>query len=476
MDIKRRDFIRSSGMLAIAGGASAAFGAGCDGANRPETAGVVRVSQDVPVLGDYDVCVVGAGPGGVGAAIAAARAGKRTILVEHYGYPGGVGTNCNSPTFFYDSYKGQQYIKGIADEFIRRLAKRGAAWYNTKDERYQPDYSRPIGDGPIIDRVRTRVEDMRVAYHDFLDEVGVEKLFYTHLTGVVRDGGRITAAIVDCLEGPRAIRAKMFIDATGSAHLVHRAGGRTRQAPPDETMHKSIWATLSPGPHDTLEVFNENRRIFNDLYRNHRERLPENVWTGLAIGLASGYVNGDGCDSRDMTRMDAEMRRRNFELLECYKRELKGFEDAYIISAIHQLGVRSGRHIIGRATVDKRLVTTSAMPDDPVMPFIRQWGEHAASMKHGFGGAVHGQLDGLGAVPYGALVPVDFTNVLACGLCISVEEDYVKTIRMMPHCLTTGQVAGTAAALSLDIAKGDAGAVPYVHLRKRLEKQNHFFA
>lgn len=476
MDIKRRDFIRSSGMLAIAGGASAAFGAGCDGSDRPETAGAVRVSQDVPVLGDYDVCVVGAGPGGVGAAIAAARAGKRTILVEHYGYPGGVGTNCNSPTFFYDSYKGQQYIKGIADEFIRRLAKRGAAWYNTKDERYQPDYSRPIGDGPIIDRVRTRVEDMRVAYHDFLDEAGVEKLFYTHLTGAVRDGGRITAAIVDCLEGPRAIRAKMFIDATGSAHLVHRAGGRTRQAPPDKTMHKSIWATLSPGPHDTLEVFNENRRIFNDLYRNHRERLPENVWTGLAIGLASGYVNGDSCDSRDMTRMDAEMRRRNFELLECYKRELKGFEDAYIISAIHQLGVRSGRHIIGRATVDKRLVTTSAMPDDPVMPFIRQWGEHAASMKHGFGGAVHGQLDGLGAVPYGALVPVDFTNVLACGLCISVEEDYVKTIRMMPHCLTTGQVAGTAAALSLDIAKGDAGAVPYVHLRKRLEKQNHFFA
>lgn len=476
MDIKRRDFIRSSGMLAIAGGASAAFGSGCDGSDRPETAGAVRVSQDVPVLGDYDVCVVGAGPGGVGAAIAAARAGKRTILVEHYGYPGGVGTNCNSPTFFYDSYKGQQYIKGIADEFIRRLAKRGAAWYNTKDERYQPDYSRPIGDGPIIDRVRTRVEDMRVAYHDFLDEVGVEKLFYTHLTGAVRDGGRITAAIVDCLEGPRAIRAKMFIDATGSAHLVHRAGGRTRQAPPDKTMHKSIWATLSPGPHDTLEVFNENRRIFNDLYRNHRERLPENVWTGLAIGLASGYVNGDSCDSRDMTRMDAEMRRRNFELLECYKRELKGFEDAYIISAIHQLGVRSGRHIIGRATVDKRLVTTSAMPDDPVMPFIRQWGEHAASMKHGFGGAVHGQLDGLGAVPYGALVPVDFTNVLACGLCISVEEDYVKTIRMMPHCLTTGQVAGTAAALSLDIAKGDAGAVPYVHLRKRLEKQNHFFA
>lgn len=435
----------------------------------------MRFSQDIPVIGDCDICVVGAGPGGVGAAIAAARAGKRTILVEHYGYPGGVGTNCNTPTFFYDPYNGIQYLRGIADEFVRRLAKRGAAWFLTHDERYQPDYTRPVGDEPILDRVRTRVEDMRVAYHDFLDEVGVEKLFYTHLTGAVRDGDRITAAIVDCLEGPRAIRAKVFIDATGAAHLVHRAGGRTRQAPPDKTMHKSIWATLSPGPHDTPEVYRENWLTYDKLYREHRERLPENIWTALAIGLASGYVNGDSCDSRDMTRMDAEMRRRNFELLDCYKRELKGFEDAYIESAIHQVGARSGRHIVGRATVDSRLVTTAALPDDPVMPFVREWGEHAASMKDGFGGPVHGRLEGLGAVPYGALVPVDFSNVLACGLCISVEEDYVKTIRMQPHCITTGQVAGTAAAVALDMTRGDAGAVPYAELRKRLERQNHYF-
>ena len=220
-------------------------------------------------------------------------------------------------------------------------------------------------------------------------------------------------------------------------------------------------------------MYKENCRTYHKLYREHRERLPKNIWTSLAIGLSSGYVNGNSCDSRDMTRMDAEMRRHNFELLECYKRELKGFDDAYIVSAIHQVGSRSGRHIVGRATVDRRLVTTAAMPDDPVMPFVREWGEHAASMANGFCGTVHGNFDGLGAVPYGALVPVDFSNVLACGLCISVEEDYVKTIRMQPNCLVSGQVAGTAAALSLDATRGDVGSVPYAELRKRLEKQNH---
>ena len=83
MNIKRRDFIRAGGMLAIAGGGAVAADAA--GSPAEATKGAVRVSQDVPVLGDYDVCVVGAGPGGVGAAVAAARAGKRTILVEHYG-------------------------------------------------------------------------------------------------------------------------------------------------------------------------------------------------------------------------------------------------------------------------------------------------------------------------------------------------------------------------------------------------------
>lgn len=76
-------------------------------------------------------------------------------------------------------------------------------------------------------------------------------------------------------------------------------------------------------------------------------------------------------------------------------------------------------------------------------------------------------------MPYGALVPVGFSNVLAAGLDIAVEEDYVETIRMMPNCLASGQVAGTAAALALDRTHGDVGTVPYAELRKRLEAANH---
>lgn len=430
----------------------------------------------LPVFGEYDVCVVGAGPGGIGAAVAAARAGKRVCLVEHYGYPGGVGTNCGTPTFFRFADGERQFIRGIADEVVRRLGRRNAAWFLTRDGRYKPDYANPVRDQPLTWRVRSRVEDMRVAYHDLLDEAGVDKLFYAHLCGAVRDGRRLTAAVVDCLEGLRAIRARIFVDATGAAHLIHRAGGRTLLAAPDRTMHKSVWAHVADSD-VTPEVMAANRKIYDDLYRNHRERLPANVWAQLdGMGVSVGYVNGNSCDSKDMTRMDAEMRRRNFEVLAAFKRELQGFDRAYIDTAIHQVGSRSGRHIVGRECLSAAVVLADRPPTNSVMPIYRYWGAHAANMKKGFRGGNAGERAGLGGVPYGALVPADLDNVFACGLDIAVEEDYVETIRMMPSCIASGQVAGTAAALALDRSLADVGAVPYADLVKRLEAQGHVVA
>ena len=458
------------GFLGFGGAFLASGGLNAGAAETARTSdGTVRVSQDVPVLGDYDVCVVGAGPGGIGAAVAAARAGKRVCLVEHYGYPGGVGTNCDTPTFFRFADGERQFIRGIADEIVRRLDRRNAAWFLTRDGRYQPDYANPVRDQPLTWRVRSRVEDMRVAYHDLLDEAGVDKVFYAHLCGAVRDGRRLTAAIIDCLEGPRAVRARIFVDATGAAHLIHRAGGRTTLAAPDKTMHKSVWAHVADSD-VTPEVMAENRKIYDNLYRNHRERLPANVWAQLdGMGVSVGYVNGNSCDSRDMTRMDAEMRRRNFEVLAAFKRELRGFDRAYIDTAIHQVGSRSGRHIVGRECLSAAVVLADKPPANSVMPIYRYWGAHAASMKKGFRGGNAGERTGLGGLPYGALVPADLDNVFACGLGIAVEEDYVETIRMMPSCIASGQVAGTAAALALDRSLADVGAVPYGELVKRLE-------
>lgn len=468
MAIDRRSFIGVGGAFLASGGLNAGA---AEAARTPS--GTVRVSQDVPVLGEYDVCVVGAGPGGVGAAVAAARAGKRTILVEHYGYPGGVGTNCSTPTFFRFSLGDRQFIRGLADEFIRRLGARNAAWFTKEDGRFLPDYDRPVKDLPLLGKVSSTVEDMRVCYHDFVSEAGVEKLFYAHFCGAVASGGHVDAVVVDCLEGLRAIKAKVFVDATGAAHLVHRAGGRTVLAPPDKTMHKSVWATVV-GQDTSPETMRENRRTYAELYRKHRERLPANVWPDLTgLGVSVGFVNGNSCDSRDMTRMDSEMRHRNFEVLECFRRELKGYGNARISTAIHQVGSRSGRHIVGRACLDAAVVKAARPPADSIMPIYRYWGAHAASMDKGFRGAASGALKGLGGVPYGALVPADLSNVLACGLGIAVEEDFVETIRMMPSCIATGQVAGTAAALALDRSLADVGTVPYAELRTRLEKQGH---
>ena len=470
MELTRKDFLGFGGTFLAVGGL-AAGGLGTGGCRRAD-AGEIDYCAQIPVFGDYDICVIGAGPGGIGAAVAAARAGKRVCLVEHYGYPGGVGTNCATPTFFRFADDERQFIGGIADEVVRRLGRRNAAWFLTRDGRYQPDYDNPVRDQPLTWRVRSRVEDMRVAYHDLLDEAGVDKLFYAHLCGTARDGRRLTAAIVDCREGPRAIRARIFVDATGAAHLVHRAGARTVLAPPEKTMHKSVWAHVADCD-ITPEVMAENRKTYDNLYRKHRERLPANVWASLdGMGVSVGYVNGNSCDSKDMTRMDAEMRRRNFEVLAAFKRELKGFDRAYIDSAIHQVGSRSGRHIVGRECLTADVVLADRPPANSVMPIYRYWGAHAASMDEGFRGGNAGERAGLGGLPYGTLVSADLDNVFACGLNLAVEEDYVETIRMMPSCFATGEVAGTAASLALDRSLADVGAVPHAELVKALEKNN----
>ena len=200
----------------------------------------MHYSVDLPVRGTYDVVVVGAGPAGIGAAVTAARLGKTTLLVEKYGYPGGVGTYGCCTIFFRFGERGRKLVGGLAEEVIRRMDARGAASFLINDGCQMPEF-RAIGDRPLLGKVITKTEDLRVVYHDILSESEVEKLFYSHLCGVVREGRCVRGIVVDCLEGPQIVEGKVFIDATGDAHLVHRAGGRTEHVGPEETMHKSIF-------------------------------------------------------------------------------------------------------------------------------------------------------------------------------------------------------------------------------------------
>lgn len=474
--LDRRGFLAAS-----ASAAGVPLLAGTRGVSAASIPGTVRFSAAVPVLGEFDVAVFGAGPAGIGAAVSAARAGKQTLLVEKYNFPGGVGAWGSMAIFFLfedDPVKPmRQIIKGLPDEVVRRLDRRGAASMmrnNTCDE----PTCEPIGDAPLLGKVGFAPEDLRIVYHDLLSQAGVTKLFMTNLAGAVCDGRRMEAAVVSCLEGPRAILAKIFVDATGDAQLVHLAGGETRQAGPWETMHKSMFAELcGVGPHDLAA----NKQKYQELLA--AGKLPEMTWARMGfmryrepdhVQLPVAYAVGDCCSSADMTRMDADLRHVNDEMIRAYRRELQGYENAYFVNSAVQVSSRDGRHIVGRATLDVPYLAGESDAPDGVIPISRQWGfAHSVKQKDGFNakGAAGGRK-GLRLLPYGTLVPKDFDNVFAAGRCLSAEPVTMGSCRMMTQCMAMGQACGTAAAIAVERRLTDVGGVPPDALRERLVSQN----
>jgi ribulose 1,5-bisphosphate synthetase/thiazole synthase len=187
-------------------------------------------------LGDYDVAVIGAGPGGIGAAVASARNGAQTILVEKAGYPGGMATQSNCFHVMGFGVEGRQVVGGIADELVRRMNKTGDAYLQTRES---PDYL-SMDDRSLSSDVIVTDHGMRVHANRMMQTAGVHLQYYTSAIGAVTEGDRIVAVALDCVEGPRLLRAKQFVDATGDAHLVYRAGGECIEAPPEQTMTKTL--------------------------------------------------------------------------------------------------------------------------------------------------------------------------------------------------------------------------------------------
>lgn len=416
----------------------------------------------------YDLAVVGAGPSGFGAAVSAARAGLKTVLIDKSGTPGGVASFACCPIFFgfYDGDR--QIVSGLAEELIRYLDERGKATFYLGDRVRMPEFL-PIAGRPLTRKIGSDIESIRMAYLDFLKDAGVDNLFYTHCYGVETCGRKITALLADALEGTVKIKADFFVDATADAHIIHRAGGTTTGRAHDESMHKSfifIVDNVAPSDPDAGDA-------------RYQELLAAGkVPPWMLNYFARGYLyeqgkvlinifrltGKSGVNSFDMTSMDEDARRKMFETVEFLRREMPGFENCRIITSSTGVGVRAGRCIVGRSTVTPELLAADGVPEDGIVQIRRAYGSHNTG--ENFHPEWKKDTPGTSAIPYEALLPVDFDNAAAVGRGISVHPHVMDSIRMMATCISTGQAAGIAAHL----AKSKSTTLPEVSVKELREE------
>lgn len=428
-----------------------------------------RPASDWPTFAEHDVVVVGAGPSGIGAACAAGRLGADTLVIDRMGFPGGVATGACCPYLMGFAIDGRQVVGGVADDLVRELGRAGDARLRVAP-RAVPD-TEPIGDRPLTADVIVSVEGVRLAASRLIERSGANTLFYTSLLGALTEGDRVTAIAVDRREGPGLIRARTFVDATGDADLVHRAGGETREAPEGESVTKTILIRVGGVvDFDCRDI----EAAFNAQVEADEVPLPaQDRFMGMAL-LNPGeallnftLTTGDGLCSAELTRMDRELREQIPLTVEWFRRAIPGFADCFLVDSAVNIGVRCGRSIVGLETITEAAIVENPPVEEPVALGSRGYGGHGLSR---FASPWAKWHRGPRAIPWRTLLPASLANVAVGGRGISCDHRVIDTIRLMARCTATGQAAGVTAALASqhDSACVDVG---YAAVREALLEQ-----
>jgi len=416
-------------------------------------ASVQEPARRVPLLAEVDVLVAGGGPAGIAAAACAARYGARTLLIERYGFLGGMGTAGGVTNFagLYGKRDGDtvQLVHGVADELLERIDRLGGL--NAPQDGLQG-------------RIRVRSYDIpayKCAADQLLLNAGVQLLFHCLLVGVApTDGDRIDAAIVETKSGRGAIRARMFIDASGDADLAHHAGvpyelgdGHGDALYPSMMFRvggvdaeRALAAVGSFGAIDALMRSAADRYRFpreGAIVRPQRNRSEWRV-NVTQVSNAQGRAV-DATDARQLSAGEVEGRRQVIEYLRFLRAEVPGFEQADLVDVGTQLGVRETRRVRGAYQLSGEDVLGGACFADSIG--LNAWPieRHAAGrVEWAF---PRDERNTFNQLPWRMLVPQRVANLLVAGRCASMEHEGQSAARASGACFAMGQAAGTAAAL-----------------------------
>ena len=401
----------------------------------------ISYSKQINLYGEYDLAVLGGGPAGVCAAVAAARQGLKVILIEATGMLGGMATSGMVGPFMtnYDRDCKKKTVGGIFDEIVNRLEKYSAVIPSEKTEA-------PTLYTSFIEKYHRHVTPfnpfyLQIILDDMIAEADVELLCYTQFADCVMENGKIKYAILTAPEGMLCVSAKIFIDCTGIAAVAEKAGVPNYKG--DEERGIPQPATLM------FEVDNVDNKKYADFAAR-----PEYPVKAYLTPINSRYkVNHyhvfsvDAANAKSLTDAHRMARHQVLDAYSVLRDKTPGFENAQITSVASVLGVRESRHIEGEYKITIGDVTKGTKFKDRIAVYGYGMDVHRRSATES--GNFKIEVANKYYIPYRSLLPKNCYNLLVAGKTISCESQAVGGMRCMPAVMAMGQAAGTAAALAI---------------------------
>ena len=455
--------------------------------------------MEIPIKYTCDVAVVGGGPAGFCAALAAARNGADTILIEQYGCCGGMATTGLVGPFMtsYNKSGDTMIIRGMFEEVIRRLEACGGA--------ILPQQCRA---GDPVSGYHSRGHDhcapfdpeiLKWVIDEMLAEARVRVLYHTSFVEPLLDHECMQGIVTFSKSGMEAIRAKVVIDCTGDADVAFRAGvpcefgnaalGRVQPATMFFRIGNVDWRKVDEEAQANkyrLEVQTEGLRkgLFHWKIEEAKKNgdFHINRWTvGMYQSVRkdewnvniSRIANIDGTNAEDLSRAEMIGRQQVQEIFRFLRKYIPGCEQAKLRTVASTIGIRESRHIQGKSTLNTDDVLNGKVPQDAILLASNSIDVHAGAGEASGTKYVtiqHGEWYG---VSFRSLVPIRIQQLLVAGRSLSATSEASAAVRVMPPCMEMGHAAGVAAAFAVrdECMVGDVDAKK---IQRQMVKEGSF--
>lgn len=430
---------------------------------------VLEPARDVPVYGHCDVLVIGGGPAGFAAAVAAAREGADVVLVERYGHLGGLSTG--GLVCWIDrmtDWNGNLVVSGVGQELIERCGAEAVLgpprdlWGSRDPEAVTYWSARSAAQRGVVNWTPTvDPEIMKCVSNDMVRESKVHVLFHSWAVGAIHDGKRVNGVFFESKEGRRALLARVTIDCSGDGDIFADAGAEFESDEDSTSIHALVNTSYRFGNVDMprlLELREERPAEYSALMREAAAAgaplyAHATSYDSVALFMTPKFAGYSAIKVADLTEVEFRSRDAMLKGLAWFRAHVPGFERAWILDTSPQIGTRHSRRLVGVTKV--------------TMEHWRESGRYADGI-----GLCPGPTPEFPTldIPYGCLVPARVDGVLAAGRNLSCDPRAHNPLREVPECWVLGQGAGVAAATA--VAAGvEPRSISIGDVQARLQRQ-----